>query len=465
MSSNTASDFLALRKPTQYFIERILPFLCATTSAYLFGLFPPDDPIPWPGILLVLISGAIISFDTDQLAHRTEYRMHLYYGLFVRSLPLALVTWTIFKIDPLVDPRLQHQLGFVLATWFSTASLSMAAIELGASPLLRRPPQKIAVVAITPTSIAFAKNLVKKSFSSAEFMGFFEDRGPERVPDYAPFPVLCKIRDMAEYLSANHIDHIVVCLPTDATMRFQFVLEQLFDSTCSIHYLHDFLLFKPIREGMTSIGSISVFTIIDTPHDMIGRIIKRLGDIIFSAIALILLSPLFLVVSILVKLDSKGPVFFRQNRWGTDAEPFVIYKFRSMTMAASASGDTKQATKGDARVTKLGAFLRRSSIDELPQLANILLGSMSFVGPRPHAIPHNQQYRSLVRGYMLRHKMKPGLTGWAQVNGCRGETDTVDKMKSRVEYDLDYLRTWTPWLDFVIVMRTIKLVLSGLNAY
>jgi putative colanic acid biosynthesis UDP-glucose lipid carrier transferase len=175
------------------------------------------------------------------------------------------------------------------------------------------------------------------------------------------------------------------------------------------------------------------------------------------------------MVALFIKLDSKGPVFFRQNRWGTGAKPFAIYKFRSMTQETSqgaAGGDViVQTTANDMRVTKVGAFIRRTSIDELPQLLNIFLGSMSFVGPRPHATGHNKEYRGLIKGYMLRHKVKPGLTGWAQIHGFRGETDTLDKMAKRIDYDLEYLRNWTPLLDIYIVFKTVHVVALGKNAY
>jgi putative colanic acid biosynthesis UDP-glucose lipid carrier transferase len=292
---------------------------------------------------------------------------------------------------------------------------------------------------------------------------------PDRLPDHKPFPILSRIDQIAEYITNHEVGHVLVSLPTQASYRFGFVLEQLLDSTCSVHYLHDFLLFRPIREAMTPIGSMSVFTIIDSPGDGFGAAIKRSFDILGASLGLIFLLPLFFIVAAWIKLDSKGPVFFKQNRWGTGASPFQIYKFRSMTQATSVAASVgevvTQTTQNDARVTRVGAFIRKTSIDELPQLLNIFKGDMSIVGPRPHAVGHNKQYRGLVKGYMLRHKIKPGLTGWAQIHGFRGETDTIDKMEMRVQYDLEYLRTWTPMLDVYVILKTVKLVVSGKNAY
>jgi putative colanic acid biosysnthesis UDP-glucose lipid carrier transferase len=178
----------------------------------------------------------------------------------------------------------------------------------------------------------------------------------------------------------------------------------------------------------------------------------------------VMISPILLAVAVGVKLSSKGPILFKQRRYGLSAEEISVYKFRSMTVTEN--GDSvKQATKNDSRITPFGSFIRRTSLDELPQFVNVLQGRMSIVGPRPHAVAHNEIYRKVIKGYMIRHKVKPGITGWAQVNGLRGETDTVDKMEARIEYDLDYLRKWSLSLDLKIIARTILLVFKDRNAY
>jgi putative colanic acid biosynthesis UDP-glucose lipid carrier transferase len=171
-----------------------------------------------------------------------------------------------------------------------------------------------------------------------------------------------------------------------------------------------------------------------------------------------------LATALAVRVSSPGPIIFRQRRYGLYGEEIIVYKFRSMTVAED--GDkVVQARRGDQRVTKVGGFLRRTSLDELPQFINVLQGRMSIVGPRPHAVAHNEQYRKLIKGYMLRHKVKPGITGWAQVNGLRGETATLDRMEARIQYDLDYLRNWSVWLDLWIILRTVKVVLTRENAF
>jgi putative colanic acid biosynthesis UDP-glucose lipid carrier transferase len=178
----------------------------------------------------------------------------------------------------------------------------------------------------------------------------------------------------------------------------------------------------------------------------------------------VLLAPLMVVIAIAVKLSSPGPAIFRQRRYGLYGEEIIVYKFRSMCVMEN-DQSVVQAHRNDGRLTNIGGFLRRTSLDELPQFVNVLQGRMSIVGPRPHAVAHNEQYRKLIKGYMLRHKVKPGITGWAQVNGLRGETATLDKMEARIQYDLDYLRNWSLWLDLWIVLKTIKVVLTRENAF
>jgi putative colanic acid biosynthesis UDP-glucose lipid carrier transferase len=211
-------------------------------------------------------------------------------------------------------------------------------------------------------------------------------------------------------------------------------------------------------------NGVPVVGICETPFTGTNKLVKRASDLVIAGLILLLISPLLLVIAIGVKLSSPGPVIFRQRRNGLDGEEIVVYKFRSMT-AQDDGPVVPQASRGDPRITPFGAFIRRTSLDELPQFFNVLQGRMSIVGPRPHAVAHNEEYRRIIKAYMVRHKVKPGITGWAQVNGHRGETDTLDKMKARVEYDLEYLRNWTLGLDVQIIVRTIRLVFFDRRAY
>jgi putative colanic acid biosynthesis UDP-glucose lipid carrier transferase len=215
---------------------------------------------------------------------------------------------------------------------------------------------------------------------------------------------------------------------------------------------------------METIGGIPVLAVCESPFYGAYGLIKRASDLVFASIILVLLLPLMLGIALAVKLSSPGPVLFRQRRYGLDGREIVVYKFRSMCVLEDGNVVT-QATRNDRRVTPLGAFLRKSSLDELPQFINVLQGRMSVVGPRPHAIAHNEMYRKLIPRYMIRHKVRPGITGLAQVSGLRGETDRLEKMSARIECDLAYLRNWSLLLDLKIVLMTVVVVLKKQNVY
>lgn len=238
------------------------------------------------------------------------------------------------------------------------------------------------------------------------------------------------------------------------------LLDDLKDTTASIYFVPDIFVTDLIQGRVSDVNGIPVVSVCETPFNGIDGVIKRTADILFSLFVLILISPILLGIAIAVKVTSPGPIIFKQRRYGLDGQQILVYKFRSMTVTEDGHTVT-QATKNDQRITPLGAFLRKTSLDELPQFINVLQGRMSVVGPRPHAVAHNEEYRKLIKGYMVRHKVKPGITGWAQVNGFRGETDTLEKMEQRVHYDLEYLRNWSPRLDMLIVAKTAWLTIVG----
>jgi putative colanic acid biosysnthesis UDP-glucose lipid carrier transferase len=235
-------------------------------------------------------------------------------------------------------------------------------------------------------------------------------------------------------------------------------------TTASVFFVPDVFGISIIQGRLQDMNGIPVVGICETPFTGTNELVKRISDFVLASVILVLISPLLLAIAIGVKLSSPGPAIFRQRRNGLDGEEIIVYKFRSMR--AEDNGEVvRQASKGDPRITPFGAFLRRSSLDELPQFVNVIQGRMSIVGPRPHAVAHNELYRQLIKAYMVRHKVKPGITGWAQIHGHRGETDTVEKMQARVEYDLEYLRNWSLGLDLQIIARTIIVMLRGQNAY
>lgn len=299
-----------------------------------------------------------------------------------------------------------------------------------------------------------------------QFKGFFDDRDLNRIAleEHNSVQLMGKIQEIPDYVKQNGIDIIYIALPMSLQPRVLDLLDSLKDTTISIYFVPDIFIFDLIQARIDDIGGIPVVAVCETPFSGFNGLIKRLSDIVLSVLILTMISPILLVIAIGVKLSSKGPVLFKQRRYGLDAEEILVYKFRSMTVTENGN-DVTQATKNDTRVTPFGSFIRKTSLDELPQFINVLQGCMSIVGPRPHAVAHNEVYRKVIKGYMIRHKVKPGITGWAQVNGLRGETDTVDKMEARIEYDLDYLRKWSLALDLKIIARTILLVFKDGNAY
>jgi putative colanic acid biosysnthesis UDP-glucose lipid carrier transferase len=309
-----------------------------------------------------------------------------------------------------------------------------------------------------------AAHLREDPMLGIRFAGFFDDRGAVRLRDLPAGDNLGTLERLADYVRANPVDVIYIALPMASQPRILRLLEDVRDTTASIYFVPDIFVSDLIQARVDFVGELPVVAVCETPFYGFNGLVKRASDYFLATLILLLISPLMLAIAIGVKLSSPGPVLFKQRRYGVDGRKIVVYKFRSMTVAED--GDVvRQATRNDARVTRFGAFLRRTSLDELPQFINVLQGRMSVVGPRPHAVAHNELYRKLIRGYMIRHKVRPGITGLAQVNGMRGETDTVDKMKLRIEYDLAYLRSWSLLLDLQIVLKTVAVVLNRQNAY
>jgi len=276
--------------------------------------------------------------------------------------------------------------------------------------------------------------------------------------------VLGSISALPDYVRSHGVDTIYIALPMASQPRILKLLEELRDTTASIYFVPDIFVSDLIQARVDTIGDLPVVAVCETPFYGFNGLVKRLEDYVLASLILVFIAPLLIAIGIGVKLSSPGPVLFKQRRYGVDGRKIVVYKFRTMTVVED--GDViKQATKDDQRITAFGGFLRRTSLDELPQFINVLQGRMSVVGPRPHAVAHNELYRKLIRSYMIRHKVRPGITGLAQVNGYRGETDTVEKMTARIEYDLAYLRNWSLVLDLQVILKTIVVVLRKQNAY
>jgi putative colanic acid biosynthesis UDP-glucose lipid carrier transferase len=313
-------------------------------------------------------------------------------------------------------------------------------------------------------SVALAQRLRQNPELCIAAAGFFDDRSVERLGIGAEGDLLGGLGALPEYVRRNGVEMIFISLPMRHVQRVLDLLDDLRDTTASIYYVPDVFVFDLIQSRTSEILGMPVVAMCETPFYGYRGVVKRVMDVCIASLALLVLSPLLLAIGLLVKLSSPGPALFMQRRYGLDGEEIRVYKFRTMTVTED-SGEIRQATRDDDRVTPLGRVLRRYSLDELPQLINVLEGKMSLVGPRPHAVSHNEMYRKLIKGYMIRHKVRPGITGLAQVSGCRGETVRLEDMQARVQYDLEYLRRWTPALDLKILVKTALLLLNDRKAY
>jgi putative colanic acid biosysnthesis UDP-glucose lipid carrier transferase len=352
----------------------------------------------------------------------------------------------------------------LLKIWWCTALTSTLiahfALRMAAPKIIavQGEHRRAVVAGMNAQGIELVRRLDTDPYSGIRVIGFFDDRSMGRIDQNGEYPLLGNISELAPFAKNNQVDHIYISLPMVSQPRILSLLEALRDTTASIYFVPDIFVTDLIQGRMDSVSGLPVVAVCETPFIGLNGIIKRISDVLISALILVLISPLMLIIAIAVKFTSPGPVIFKQRRYGLDGREILVYKFRSMTVAED--GKTiQQAQKDDRRVTSVGRFLRRTSLDEFPQFVNVMQGRMSIVGPRPHAVAHNELYRKLIRGYMLRHKVKPGITGWAQVNGCRGETETVSKMAARINYDLDYLRNWSLRLDLYIIAKTAWLIL------
>jgi putative colanic acid biosysnthesis UDP-glucose lipid carrier transferase len=320
------------------------------------------------------------------------------------------------------------------------------------------------IVGVNDSSLSLAKKLTLHPEFCSHILGIFDDRGNDRLGPLGQFQVIGKLNELAAYVRRERVDVIFVSLPIRHVERVMTLLDELRDSTASIYYVPDLFVFDLIQSRTSEIEGIPVVAMCETPFFGYRGVQKRVTDLALTLMILVPALPVILLLALLVKLDSRGPAIFRQRRYGLDGEEIIVYKFRSMRVTED-GGQITQATRDDPRITRVGRILRRFSLDELPQLINVLQGRMSLVGPRPHAVAHNELYRKQIKGYMVRHKVLPGITGLAQVSGCRGETQDLAQMEARVAYDLEYLRHWSPSLDLRILLQTFRELLGNKRAY
>jgi putative colanic acid biosysnthesis UDP-glucose lipid carrier transferase len=383
-----------------------------------------------------------------------------------------------------------------IVAWYFTGGLFLLCTHMTVRSILESlgkrgyGARKTAIVGANRLGLEIARNASLAHDSGLKIVGFFDDRGngtqaleanaskthestihgadaqldethtdrrAELVGDVPLF--LGNSEKLLEMIRLGEIDTVLVTLPMRAEKRIQSLLDMLSNTTASAYIVPDFFVFELLHSRWTHVGGLPVVSVFESPMYGVDGLFKRALDLCISLIGVAMISPVLLACAILIKSTSAGPIFFRQKRYGLDGKEILVWKFRSMVTCDNGPV-VKQATKDDPRITPVGRILRKTSLDELPQLFNVIEGNMSLVGPRPHATAHNEHFRKLIRGYMMRHKVKPGITGLAQVEGSRGETDTTEKMEKRISLDHRYIRDWSIWMDVKILFKTFFVVLK-----
>jgi putative colanic acid biosynthesis UDP-glucose lipid carrier transferase len=429
-----------------------------------------DVELSDPYVALMIIAGllAFILFP-----RRSENEFYLAESFWGRAISTMLSWIGLFAILLFLAYATKYSETFsrrVLLTWFVVAPLLILGGRIYLASVMSRlmissKSKRHAVIAgVNTIAMSLAEKVAENPNFGMVTEGFFEDRSRERLGVGIELPILGQLTELPNYVRKHKTDIIFIAMPIKNVQRVTELLDELHDTTASIYFVPDVLVFDLIQSRTVDIKGIPAISLCETPFYGFRGVAKRISDLVIALIAIVLTSPIVLVAVILIKATSRGSVVFKQRRYGLDGREIVVYKFRTMTVSEDDT-EVKQATRDDRRLTPIGGFLRRYSIDELPQLINVLQGRMSIVGPRPHAVVHNEEYRKVIKGYMVRHKVAPGITGLAQISGYRGETETVEKMQRRIELDLEYLRHWTLALDIRLIFKTIAILFSDKTAY
>jgi putative colanic acid biosynthesis UDP-glucose lipid carrier transferase len=448
-------------------VQAVMPAVVAVASLYitftLFGrVFYPSQAI----VIVAVLCLVLIQPPRAVTTHLTSARMSAVGDVILRWLLLLAVLLVVgYVTKSLVGYPRRIYLTWAVVTPPALIVVTVAMQEVMHRFLMNAYDNRTAIFAgYNNSSLELARRLKDNPAMRLRVTGFFDDRSSDRLGIESDADLVGSLNDVSKYVKENGTDVIFIALPIRHLKRVMNLLDDLRDTTASIYYVPDVFVFDLIQARSGEIHGIPVVAMCETPFYGYRGVMKRLTDIVLSVVILLLLLPVLLVVSVLVKVSSPGPVIFKQRRYGLDGEEIAVYKFRTMSVTEDGA-QVRQASRLDNRITRIGRVLRRTSLDELPQLINVLQGRMSLVGPRPHAVAHNEEYRKLIKGYMVRHKVLPGITGLAQVNGCRGETSQLEEMEARVNYDLDYLRHWTPMLDVKIILLTAVKVFRDDKAY
>lgn len=452
-------------------LHRILDIAVPLALLYLITSF---YGVPWHDRYwnMGLIGGLSLTFFNQATGVYSGWRGRALFSGFKKLLQGWVMTWMFLIVLAFLLKDAVNFSRFSIGLWAIITPLGLFtyrfAIRLGLAYLRSKGwnTRKVAIIGAGKLGARIAETLQEAKMLGYQPIAFFDDdRELERV-SVQGIPVVGTIDDLLATSSIEtRYDEIYIALPLRAEPRIKQILNALADSSITVNFIPDFFSFDLLHSRLTDIGGVPIISVYDSPLNSSGKaLLKRLEDIIISTVIITLISPLLFAIAIAIKITSEGPVIFKQRRYGINGEEITVLKFRSMTVCDDGHEIT-QAKKNDVRLTKIGAFLRRTSLDELPQFFNVIAGSMSIVGPRPHACAHNEQYRKLIPKYMLRHLVKPGITGWAQIHGWRGETDTLDKMEKRIEFDLHYIDNWSLWLDLKIILLTFVKGFINKNAY
>jgi putative colanic acid biosynthesis UDP-glucose lipid carrier transferase len=449
--------------------QAIMPAVVAVASLYatIILLGNSFDPSSSSIVIVAVLCLVLVQPPREVSTQITSPRISAVVDVIFRWL---LILAVLLAIGYITKSPLQQYPRRVFLTWAAATPVALVIATLMMQEVMRRfllnafDSRSAIVAGYNSSSLELARRLKSNPSMRLDVAGFFDDRSSDRLGMEPDAKLIGSLSDLAGYVKEHRTDVIFLALPIRHLKRVMDLLDDLRDTTASIYFVPDIFVFDLIQARSGDIHGIPVVAMCETPFYGYRGVAKRLTDIGLSMLILLLLLPLLAVVAVAVKMSSPGPIIFRQRRYGLDGREIAVYKFRTMRVTEDGA-NIKQASRTDSRITRIGGVLRRTSLDELPQLINVLQGRMSLVGPRPHAVAHNEEYRKLIKGYMVRHKVLPGITGLAQVNGCRGETTELKDMEARVNFDLDYLRHWSPMLDIKIILLTVIKVFRDDKAY
>lgn len=473
LKNNMATGEVTAADTAPVFLVKSLLYPVTAVLTLIGCLLAAHRPLGGLNFLLEVLA-FIASAELLRVPPLQEARSYL---LSARALIDLLVRWVavvglIFVLLHFSDllGRFPHDL---LARWAIVTPLMLWVAQLAAHHFLivhgrsAPPERKAVIVGMTAPGVSLARTLGNDPMMRTQVLGFFEDRqpgDPARVVAEPCHQVLGRSMDLLTFVPMAQVNVVYIALPMRREPRVLQILDALRDSTVSVYFVPDLDQFHLIQPRFDLVGGIPLLAVRESPLYGIRGFAKRVFDLLVAGIATALLIPLLAVIAVGVRLSSPGPAIFRQKRYGLDGREIIVYKFRTMRVTEDGETQFTKVSRQDPRVTALGAFLRRTSLDELPQLFNVLEGSMSLVGPRPHVVAMNERYRRLIPSYMLRHKIKPGITGWAQVHGHRGGDD-LESMRKRIEFDLHYLCNWSLALDLLIMAKTMAVVWADRQAY